>query len=336
MQGAKPLIMAQNLGKTYYTTVRKPGLKGAVSSLFHAEKKRVEAVSDVNFAIEEGELIGYIGPNGAGKSTTIKMLTGILTPTTGRLSVCGIHPQQNRIQNAHNIGVVFGQRTQLWWDLPVNETFELVRRMYEIDPSTYKKNLDEFIDILEMQPFLTRPVRQLSLGQRMRAEFAAALMHNPKVLFLDEPTIGLDVTVKHNIRNFIRRINQERKVTVMLTTHDMQDIEELSSRIILINHGKLGFSGTVEQLRQRAGFERTLLITFAHPVESLAFTGIAENQVRTALQGLTAQIRFDPSIPASVLIEQAMRQGAVQDIDIQGPQIDDIVMEVYGAHANAD
>ena len=245
------MIEATNLCKDYVVQLKGKGLAGMAKALVKSEKKIVHAVQDINLSIAEGELVGYIGPNGAGKSTTIKMLTGILQPTSGNVSVCGIEPAKNRIRNALNIGAVFGQKTQLFWDLPVRETFGLLKRMYQIDDHVYRRNLDDYMSFLEMGSFADQPVRQLSLGQRMRAEIAASLLHDPKVLFLDEPTIGLDIAVKIKMREFIQKINQDRHVTVLLTTHDLSDIESLARRIIVINHGMLGFDGTIEALAEK-------------------------------------------------------------------------------------
>lgn len=245
------MISATMLCKDYQVVVRDKGLTGMIKSYFKPQKTIVHAVRNITMEIPEGQLVGYIGPNGSGKSTTIKMLSGILEPTGGRVEVAGLVPSRNRKQNAYNIGVVFGQRTQLWWDLPVQETFDLLKKIYSIPEETYRSNVDEFIDILDLKDILAKPVRQLSLGQRMRAEFAAALLHDPKVLFLDEPTIGLDVTAKYRIRDFIKKMHQERKVTVLLTSHDMQDIETLSDRLIVINHGEMIYDGTVNALKER-------------------------------------------------------------------------------------
>ena len=253
------VIQATGLTKDYIINLKGKGLKGMAKSLFRSEKKTVHAVQDVDLTMDEGELVGYIGPNGAGKSTTIKMLSGILAPTAGTVRVCGIDPQKRRIQNALNIGAVFGQKTQLWWDLPVRETFELLRRMYNIPADRYKKNVDEFMDFLDMGPFADQAVRQLSLGQRMRAEIAASLLHDPKVRFLDEPTIGLDAVSKLAVRDFVRKLNREHGTTVILTTHDMQDIEALASRIILIGKGRILMDGTLEDIRRGdASMDETL------------------------------------------------------------------------------
>ncbi len=238
---------------------------GALRTLFSREYEEKIAVSDVNMDLEPGELVGYIGPNGAGKSTTIKMLTGILVPTSGTIEVAGIVPYAHRRQNARNIGVVFGQRSQLYWDLPLVESFELLRAIYSVPPDRYKKNLRTFVEILEMEPFLNTPVRQLSLGQRMRGDFAAALLHDPQIVYLDEPTIGLDVIAKGAIRDFIAHINNERGATIVLTTHDLADVERLCRRIIIIDNGTILYDGGIERIKEQYGTHRTLIVTLTAP-----------------------------------------------------------------------
>ena len=229
-------------------------------SRFRREVHEVRAVDHLSFAVEAGEMVGYIGPNGAGKSTTIKMLTGILVPSSGSLSVAGIDPSRNRVELTRRIGVVFGQRTTLWWDLPLRDSFELLRRIYRIDRDRYRRNLAEFTELLELGDLLDTPVRQLSLGQRMRGDIAAALLHDPEILYLDEPTIGLDVVSKGRLREFLRTLNAERGVTLLLTTHDLQDIEQLCSRVMVIDHGSLVFDGSLELLHERGGSTRTLVV----------------------------------------------------------------------------
>ena len=295
-----------------------------------AEKKTVHAVHDVDLTMDEGELVGYIGPNGAGKSTTIKMLSGILAPTAGTVRVCGIDPQKRRIQNALNIGAVFGQKTQLWWDLPVRETFELLRRMYNIPADRYKKNVDEFMDFLDMGPFADQAVRQLSLGQRMRAEIAASLLHDPKVLFLDEPTIGLDVNVKVAVRDFVRKINKERGVTILLTTHDLQDIEELARRIVVINHGQVGFDGSQAQLAERyADGKRSVSFTLQQEASQIVLPEGLAGHCTLQQEGLHVKVIHDSRVSSSDLIVALVQRYRLTDIDIKGPQIEDVVMEVY-------
>jgi ABC-2 type transport system ATP-binding protein len=256
------IITASGVAKTFRQPKRFPGLGGAIKGLFSREHTEVHAVVDVSFSIAAGEAIGYLGPNGAGKSTMIKMMTGILVPSAGTLSVLGRVPHQQRMINAAEIGVVFGQRSQLWWDLPVRDSFELNRRIYDIPAARYADNLAYLADMLAMNAYLDRPVRQLSLGQRMRAEIAMALLHDPKILFLDEPTIGLDVVAKDAVRKFLSEINRERGTTIILTTHDLQDIEQICPRLIMVDDGKLLFDGELGRLRETLGSRRRLTLEF--------------------------------------------------------------------------
>jgi ABC-2 type transport system ATP-binding protein len=247
-----PLIEVTGLTRTF--TVRRR--TGRLRRTAH----EVRAVDDVSFEIGRGEMVGYIGPNGAGKSTTIKMLTGILVPSSGRLRVAGLDPSRDRVGLTRRIGVVFGQRTTLWWDLPLRDSFELLRRIYRIEPARYAHNLAEFTELLDLGDLLDTPVRQLSLGQRMRGDIAAALLHDPEILYLDEPTIGLDVISKGRLRDFLRRVNRERQVTLLLTTHDLQDIEQLCSRVMVIDHGTLVHDGPLAGLHVRGAATRTLVV----------------------------------------------------------------------------
>src|SRR5256885_2307631 len=250
-----PQIVVEQLVKVYHIAERAPGLWGAVRGLARRRHRTVRALDGVSFAIERGELVGYIGPNGAGKSTTVKALSGILVPDGGRCEVAGRVPWKQRIEHVAQIGVVFGQRTQLWWDLPVVESFELLRDVYRVPPAPFARSRDELIALLDLAPLLDVPVRQLSLGQRMRCDLAAALLHAPEILFLDEPTIGLDAVSKLAVRDFIQRLNRERSVTVILTTHDMDDIEALCTRVIVIGQGRILSDGTLEALRARVSRE---------------------------------------------------------------------------------
>lgn len=244
------MIQVEHLTKQFVTRKQYPGMAGAIKSLFTAEKEKKLAVDDVSFHINEGEIVGYIGSNGAGKSTTIKMMTGILVPTSGTAFVNGIEPYKNREENARQIGVVFGQRTQLWWDLPLTETFTVLKEIYQVSDTAYKQRMDFIYEVLGIEEFEKNSVRTLSLGQRMRADLGAALVHNPKVLYLDEPTIGLDVLVKDKIRKAIKEMNQNFHTTVILTTHDLGDIEELCRHIIIIDEGKKIYDDTLEQLKE--------------------------------------------------------------------------------------
>ena len=326
------IIEAKDLSKDYVVSVKGKGLKGMAKSLIKSEKKLVHAVNNINLSIGEGELVGYIGPNGAGKSTTIKMLTGILQPTTGSVSVCGIDPSKDRIQNALNVGAVFGQKTQLWWDLPVRETFELLKRMYSIPEDVYKKNLTDFMDYLEIEKFADQAVRQLSLGQRMRAEIAASLLHSPKVLFLDEPTIGLDINVKIKMREFIKKINEERGVSVMLTTHDLQDIETLAKRIVVINHGTACFDGTYDELAEKyTGGKHTVSFTLQEEAETIELPEGLKDKVDISRNGRHVTLVHEAQVSSSDILGEILRKYSISGIDIHGPQIEDVVMEVYNS-----
>jgi len=298
---------------------------GAVRSLFWREYISKNAVDDISFSISPGEIVGYIGPNGAGKSTTIKMLTGILVPTSGEILVNGIVPFQNRQENARQIGVVFGQRTQLWWDLPTQDSFELLKHIYQIPEETYRQNMATFIDILAMEEFLNTPVRQLSLGQRMRADIAASLLHNPSILFLDEPTIGLDVVAKDRMRKFIQKINRERGVTVILTTHDMSDIEKLCKRMILIDKGKIMYDGELAKVKEVFGAARILIIDLEGdaPFKEKGVELIRE-------EGQRKWLKFNrDEISSAQLLAEIAKKYEIKDLIIQEPEIDYIIRKVY-------
>lgn len=257
-----PIISAKSVSKTFSQRVPQPGLTGVLRNIIAPVTTPVHAVDQISFTIGAGEAVGYLGPNGAGKSTMIKMLTGILMPSSGEVSVLGRRPVADRIANAREIGVVFGQRTQLWWDLPLAESFELHRRLYRVADSSFRINRAELVEMMELSSFIERPVRQLSLGQRMRAEIAMALMHEPRILFLDEPTIGLDVVAKDVVRKFLARTNRERGTTIILTTHDLQDIEEICPRLIMVDEGRLLFDGPLAELRVTFGARRRLTLEF--------------------------------------------------------------------------
>ncbi|MDD9309924.1 ATP-binding cassette domain-containing protein [Bacillus firmus] len=321
-----PVIEVEHLMKDFMIAKRETGFLGAVKSLVKREHIKKEAVKDISFSINEGEMVGYIGPNGAGKSTTIKMLTGILVPTSGSVKVNGIIPYENRQENAKNIGVVFGQRTQLWWDLPTIESFELLKEIYQVPDKRYKENMDTFTGILGLDEFLNTPVRQLSLGQRMRADIAASLLHDPPILFLDEPTIGLDVVAKEKMRTFIKEINKERSITVILTTHDMEDIEKLCERMILIDHGQKVYDGEIAVVKERFGKMRTLIVDLEESSHSLKLKGgevFREEASRF-------WIRFNrDDVSASGLIAQITETHNIKDLTVEEPAIESIISRIY-------
>lgn len=321
-----PIIEVDNLQKEFKVAKRQTGMLGAIKSIVKREYITKEAVKGVSFSIDKGEMIGYIGPNGAGKSTTIKMLTGILVPSGGKLMVNGIVPYEKRQENAKNIGVVFGQRTQLWWDLPTIESFELLKAIYQVSDQRYKKNMDIFQEILGLDEFLNTPVRQLSLGQRMRADIAASLLHDPEILFLDEPTIGLDVVAKEKMRTFIEEINRERQVTVILTTHDMEDIEKLCKRMILIDHGQKVYDGEIATVKNRFGKMRTLVVDIEQNGHEFSIAG----GELIKQEGNRKWIRFNrDEISASQLISQISANYNITDLTVEEPAIESIISRIY-------
>jgi ABC-2 type transport system ATP-binding protein len=319
------LIIVNNISKIFYINKRQEGMLGAIRSMFHREYIQKVAVHDISFSISPGEIVGYIGPNGAGKSTTIKMLTGILLPTSGEIKVNGIVPYRERQKNARQIGVVFGQRTQLWWDLPTIDSFELLRQVYQIPEKNYRKNMETFTEILGLEDFLNTPVRQLSLGQRMRADIAASLLHDPAILFLDEPTIGLDVVAKDKMRKFIREINKERGVTVILTTHDMTDIEKLCKRMILIDKGKIMYDGELAKIKEVFGADRILTIDFEGDVP---FQEKGVQLIRE--EGNRKWLKFNrDEISSAQLLAEIAKKYEIKDLIIQEPEIDYIIRKIY-------
>ncbi len=290
---------------------------------FRRERHVVDAVKEISFRVERGELLGYLGPNGAGKSTTIKMLTGILVPSAGRVSVAGLDPSRRRIELARRIGAMFGQRVQLWWDLPLVDSFELLRHIYKVPADRYHTQLARFRDVLDLDPFLHTPVRQLSLGQRIRGELTAAMLHGPELLFLDEPTIGLDVVAKQRVRDFLVEINRQEGVTVLLTTHDLGDIERLCSRLLVIDHGSLIWDGAIAQLKERYGGERTLVVDLEEPAPPLDIAGARVEKV----DGPRQWLRFRGS--ASELTAQVAASARLVDLQVQEPDIEEIVRRIY-------
>lgn len=321
-----PLIEVAQLEKVFTRPVRREGRFGAIRSLLAREYRQIRAVDGVSFTVEAGAMVGYLGPNGAGKSTTLKMLTGILVPSGGRIAVGGLEPHRQRVAHVRRIGVVFGQRSQLWWDLPTVESFELLRHIYRIPIGRYRENLRRYSDLLELGPFLDTPVRQLSLGQRMRADLAAALLHDPAILFLDEPTIGLDVVARERIRGFLGEINRERGVTVLLTTHDLADISRLCPRVVLIDHGKVIYDGALEQLRARYGRWRTLVVDLA----DAEATPRVPNAELVRQEGPRSWLRFDrEATTAAELIAAVAARYPVRDLTVEEPEIEAVVRGIY-------
>ena len=323
------IIRADRLTKQFRSLRRKDGVLGTLATLFSRDYDVKFAVNEVSFELEAGELVGYIGPNGAGKSTTIKMLTGILVPTSGTASVAGIVPWQRRTENARHIGVVFGQRTQLYWDLPLIESFRLLKAIYAIGDETFERNLRSFSELLALDDFIRTPVRQLSLGQRMRGDFVASMLHDPKVVFLDEPTIGLDVVAKEAIRTFIARVNRERGTTFILTTHDLADVERLCERIILIDHGQKLYDGSINAIKQRYGRNRTLTAVFDCEDCSDCKLDVPNARI-VSVDGPRVKIEFDrDSVKADAIIAALSRQYDLQDVTIAEPALETIIREIY-------
>jgi len=331
-------IYVRDLSKHFRSFKRREGLLGSIQNLFVRDYHTVAAVDRVSFSVERGEMVGYIGPNGAGKSTSIKMLTGILVPTSGEIRVNGFVPSRQRAQYVKTIGAVFGQRTQLWWDIAVVESFKLLRRIYDVPQRDFDARMEHFNAILGIRDYLHTPVRKLSLGERMRCDLAAALLHNPPLLFLDEPTIGLDVVAKDHIRQFLRSINREFRTTVLLTTHDLDDIEELCRRIMIIDHGRVLYDGPLEDLKQR--LLRTKQIKFALKdraqvarVAACCREGLELEQV----DELTYRIRFDRGrVGTADLIRQILDTVEVRDLLIEDEPIEEIVKRIYAGEASLE
>lgn len=330
------MIEVKHLKKSFMVTRRNAGLTNAVKSLFHKTYEEVKALDDISFTIKDGEMVGYIGPNGAGKSSTIKVLSGILNPDEGKCVINGLVPWKNRIDHVKEIGVVFGQRSQLWWDVPVIDSFELLRDIYKVPQYKYKSNLDELVTLLNLEEIIRTPARQLSLGQRMRCEIAASLLHNPKILFLDEPTIGLDAVSKIAVRNFILQMNENHKTTVILTTHDMQDIETLTKRIVLIGKGKILLDGSIEEMKKQFGNSKQIVLDYAGERLKLSkgmrlvSNAISKDEtMETKLMG-HAIIEVDTThLDVSKAIGLLSEQVEVKDISVTGAKIDDVVVNLY-------
>ncbi|MCH5298986.1 MAG: ATP-binding cassette domain-containing protein [Ruminococcus sp.] len=329
------MIYVENLKKEFKKSIKEPGLKGSIKSFFKPNNEIITAVDDISFHVPRGEVLGFIGPNGAGKSTVIKMLTGILTPTSGRCEINGQIPYKNRKNYVKEIGVVFGQRTQLWWDLALRETYTVLKEIYEVDDAQFKKRMAFLNEVLELDSFITSPVRTLSLGQRMRADIAASLLHSPKVLFLDEPTIGLDVVVKDNIRKAIKSINQNENTTVILTTHDLQDVENLCSRIVMIDKGNKVFDGDISELKSKYGQSRELRfvpVDFS-AVENLDYKktfNLSDDDVLVENDGHKVTVRFNSSkVSVEKILNYTLSEIHVKDISVSDADIEEIIKGIY-------
>ena len=320
-----PIIEVEDLNKTFSLSRRRAGASGPMAR-FARETARVTAVDGISFTVQPGELAAYVGPNGAGKSTTIKMLTGILVPSSGRVRVAGLEPSRRRVELARRIGVVFGQRTQLWWDLPLRDSFELLRYIYRVPLERHRANLDAFVELLDLGPMLATPVRQLSLGQRMRGDLTAALLHDPEILYLDEPTIGLDVVAKARIRDFLIELNRERGVTILLTTHDMSDIERVCSRMLIIDRGHLIYDGGLDALKDRFGGDRIVIVDLEEAGPPIQIPGVDVVKLDGPRQWL--RFRRGETTAAEVVAGVAAR-ARLRDLTIEEPEVEDIVRRIY-------
>jgi len=326
------IIRVQHIIKEFHRPKPQDGPFGALRTLFTHQTEVTRAVDDVSFSVNEGELLGYIGANGAGKSTMIKMLTGVLSPTSGEVDVAGLVPWKDRERNALNIGVVFGQRTQLWWDLPLIESFKLISKIYRLSSARYRVNLERFVALLDMSTFIATPVRQLSLGQRMRGDLAAALLHDPPIIYLDEPTIGLDVLAKARILSFLEETNRQNGTTIILTTHDLADVEHLCRRILLIDHGRVLYDGPVESFKARHAPQRVLIVQLApnemHSADDSAIRMLDAEVIHR--EGPKIWIQFDPaSVPVAALIGAITAHYSVVDLSIKEPKLETVVRQIY-------
>lgn len=324
------IIEVKNLVKKYKISEKENGILGYIKHLFHPKYKEQIAVNNISFNIEKGELVGYIGENGAGKSTTIKMLTGLLTPTSGQVVVNGIVPNEKRILNNKQIGAVFGQKTQLWWDLPVIESFKLIKKMYEIPDEDYKNNLKKFTKILDLKDLLDKQVKNLSLGQKMRCEIAATFLHNPKVVYLDEPTIGLDILVKENIRKFIKDINKEQHTTVILTTHDLKDIEEVCDRIILIDKGNIIYDGKKEVFKNKYGKHIIAEFIIQNKNSNITVETIEKEFEIIEENETSIKIKFNHERLTIIdIVKSISKYCEILDMHIQEEGLEEILKEIY-------
>ncbi|MFD4124099.1 ATP-binding cassette domain-containing protein [Streptomyces globisporus] len=318
-----PVIEVAHLVKEFSRPTRKEGRFAGLRTLLTREQTVKRAVDGVNFTVQQGEMVGYLGPNGAGKSTTIKMLTGILVPTSGTVTVAGATPWRDRSRNARRIGVVFGQRSQLWWDLPLRDSLWLISRLYDVPEARFRERQRQFGEVLELGPFLDTPVRQLSLGQRMRGDLAAAMLYDPDILYLDEPTVGLDVIAKERIRAFVGELNRASGTTVVLTTHDLDDVEELCDRIILIDHGRVAYDGAVDELKTRYAPHRELVVQ-TDRLESVEGAEVVRRE-----EG-RVWLRFDPvRTPPAELVAAVLAQHRVTDLSIVEPELESVIHRIY-------
>jgi ABC-2 type transport system ATP-binding protein len=335
---ADPLIYVHDLSKHFRSFRRREGIWGSIQNLFVRDYHTVSAVDRISFSIQPGEMVGYIGPNGAGKSTTIKMLTGILVPTSGEIRVNGFVPFRQRRQYVKTIGVVFGQRTQLWWDIAVVESFKLLRRIYDVPQRDFEARMERFNEVLDISDYLYTPVRKLSLGERMRCDLAAALLHNPPLLFLDEPTIGLDVVAKDHIRHFLRAINREFRTTVLLTTHDLDDIEELCPRIMIIDHGRVLYDGQLGHLKQKLVRTKQIKVVLKDRAQAAGVTAFSRDGLQVEqVDEMTYRIRFDPAKVATAdLIRRVLAAIEVRDLLIEDEPIEEIVKRIYAGQASLE
>jgi ABC-2 type transport system ATP-binding protein len=334
----EPLIYVHDLCKHFRSFRRREGLWGSIQNLFVREYQTVPAVDRVSFSIERGESVGYIGPNGAGKSTTIKMLTGILVPTSGDIRINGFVPHRQRREYVKTIGVVFGQRTQLWWDIAVIESFKLLRRIYDVSQRDFDARMERFNEVLNIGDYLYTPVRKLSLGERMRCDLAAALLHNPPLLFLDEPTIGLDVVAKDRIRHFLHAVNRDFRTTILLTTHDLDDIEELCRRIMIIDHGRVLYDGPLDRLKEQLLRTKQVKFVLKDTAQAAHVAGFDRDGLETErVDELTFRIRFDRHrVATSDLIRQILSAVDVRDLLIEDEPIEEIIKRIYAGEASLE
>jgi ABC-2 type transport system ATP-binding protein len=321
-----PIIDVNLLSKSFTVYQHHRGLFSAIRNFSNRKARLIKAVDQVSFKIDAGEIVGYLGPNGAGKSTTIKMLTGLLVPTGGDLFIKGYIPWKDRIKYVRNIGVVFGQRTTLWWDLPVIESFEMLKYIYKIPLHEYRNRINEFRQLLALDEFIDTPVRSLSLGQRMRADLCAAMLHDPELIFLDEPTIGLDIVAKQKIRQFIHHINQDKGVTILLTTHDLSDVEKLCERVMIIDHGRLLFDGKLGLLNTQFGRKRRLIVDFSEPYDDIQVTDT--EVVKREAQRVTFQFDRDV-VTASELIGRITKIYRIRDLQVLEPELEETIQRIY-------